>query len=61
MRGREKGDKETGAGGRGGAFTLRSYANAQFDATLDWNDLAEIRSRWSGTLALKGVMSAEDG
>ncbi|HZU76320.1 MAG TPA: alpha-hydroxy acid oxidase, partial [Dehalococcoidia bacterium] len=47
-------------GTRQGAFTLGSYVNGQFDPTFDWHDLERLRSRWQGTLALKGVLTAED-
>lgn len=32
----------------------------QFDATVTWHDLEQIRDQWPGTLCIKGVLSAED-
>jgi L-lactate dehydrogenase (cytochrome) len=53
--------KESGIGARAaGGVALGSYVNAQFDPSLDWDDLAELRKQWTGPLMLKGVMSAED-
>jgi len=34
--------------------------NAQFDSSLTWDDLADIRSRWSGKLLVKGPINADD-
>ena len=34
--------------------------NAQFDSSLTWADLAEIRSRWPGRLLIKGPINPED-
>jgi L-lactate dehydrogenase (cytochrome) len=34
--------------------------NAQFDSSLTWHDLAEIRSRWNGRLLIKGPVSPQD-
>lgn len=44
----------------GTAFSLSQYVNQQFDPSVTWDDLAWLRSIWSGPLAVKGVMSAED-
>lgn len=43
-----------------GAFALGRYVNEQFDPSVDWHDLAWFRSLWSGPLAIKGIMTAED-
>lgn len=44
----------------GVAFSLSQYVNQQFDPSVTWDDLAWFRSIWSGPLAVKGIMSAED-
>lgn len=44
----------------GGAFRLGAYVAEQFDPSVNWDDLAWLRSIWSGPIALKGIMSAED-
>jgi len=40
--------------------TLGGVAHRQFDASVDWDDLAWFRSLWSGPLLLKGVLSVGD-
>ncbi|MFC7405584.1 alpha-hydroxy acid oxidase [Georgenia alba] len=39
---------------------LPSMINSMFDPTLDWTDLAWIRSVWRGKLFVKGVLGPED-
>jgi L-lactate dehydrogenase (cytochrome) len=39
---------------------LSSWINTQFDTTLNWKDLAWIRSIWPGKLVLKGILDVED-
>ncbi len=34
--------------------------NAQFDSSLTWSDLEDIRSRWPGKLLVKGPINADD-
>ena len=43
-----------------GPLALGPFVNSQFDPSVSWDDLAWFRSIWSGPLALKGIMSAED-
>jgi len=43
-----------------GPLALGSFVNSQFDPSVSWDDLTWFRSIWSGPLALKGIMSAED-
>jgi L-lactate dehydrogenase (cytochrome) len=46
---------------RGLGFTsLANYVASQFDASLSWRDVAEMRKAWPGRLVLKGVVTAED-
>ena len=40
--------------------TLASAVNRVFDPTVTWDDLADLRSRWSGPLLIKGIMRADD-
>jgi L-lactate dehydrogenase (cytochrome) len=42
------------------AVTLADYVNAQFDASLSWDDLAWLRDRWPGPVILKGIQSVDD-
>jgi len=42
---------------------LRSVAQwtaAQFDPTLNWDDVAWIKEQWGGKLILKGILDVED-
>jgi L-lactate dehydrogenase (cytochrome) len=53
--------KESGLGVKSaGGVAIGSYVNAQFDPSLNWDDLAELRRQWTGPLMLKGIMSAAD-
>lgn len=42
------------------AISLMEYINAQFDATLTWDDAAEMISTWGGPFAIKGIMRGDD-
>lgn len=44
----------------GGPTSLADYVNGQFDRSLTWRDVEWLASEWSGPLAIKGVLSAED-
>ena len=46
--------------GTGKAVSIQDYFNTMLDTAMDWNTAASIRREWSGTFALKGVMSAAD-
>ena len=53
--------KDSGIGARAaGRVALGSYVNAQFDPTLNWDDVADLRKQWTGPLMIKGIMSAAD-
>ncbi len=41
-----------------GAF--RAWVDQQFDPSVTWDDLAWVRDQWDGSLALKGILDAED-
>ena len=42
------------------AATLAAGVNRSFDPRVTWDDLADLRSRWTGPLIIKGVMRADD-
>lgn len=43
------------------AVSLATYTTRQFSPSITWRDLEWFRSVWSGSLAIKGVLDAEDG
>jgi L-lactate dehydrogenase (cytochrome) len=43
-----------------GPTSLQDYINNQFDRTLNWKDVEWLASRWSGPLAVKGILRPED-
>ena len=40
--------------------SLASWTAEQFDATLNWGDLAWIKERWGGKLIVKGILDEQD-
>ena len=40
--------------------SLMNWTNSQFDPTLDWNKVKEIREMWNGSFILKGILDVED-
>jgi len=46
--------------GMEGVTELGRWIQEQFDTTLNWNDIAWIRSIWPGKLILKGILDVED-
>ncbi len=40
--------------------SLAAWTAQQFDASLNWRDLAWIKDRWGGKLIVKGIMDAQD-
>ncbi len=40
--------------------SLANWTNEQFDASLNWNDVARIKDLWGGKLVLKGILDPED-
>jgi len=40
--------------------SLASWTAEQFDATLNWDDLAWIKERWGGKLVVKGILDTQD-
>ncbi len=46
--------------GMEGVRSLAEWTAKQFDQALSWDDVAWVRSQWSGKLIVKGVMEVED-
>ena len=40
--------------------SLADWTASQFDPTLSWEDIAEIRKMWGGKIIIKGILDAED-
>jgi len=40
--------------------SLAAWTNEQFDASLDWDDVARIKEQWGGKMILKGILTPED-
>ena len=38
----------------------KAFIGSQFDASATWKDIAWLRTQWSGSILIKGVMCAED-
>ncbi|WP_315761623.1 alpha-hydroxy acid oxidase [Sphingomonas sp. Y38-1Y] len=47
-------------GDLGNDTTVIDYVNRQFDRSATWSDVAWLRARWKGRLAIKGLMTAAD-
>ncbi|SKD02207.1 FMN-dependent dehydrogenase, includes L-lactate dehydrogenase and type II isopentenyl diphosphate isomerase [Burkholderia sp. YR290] len=41
-------------------IAISKWVASQFDPTLSWDDIAEIKRLWGGKLILKGILNAED-
>ena len=39
---------------------FRAWVDAQFDPSVTWEDIAWVRSQWSGRLVVKGILDVED-
>ncbi len=50
----------TAAVARTGGMPFAQWVASQFDASVTWKDLEQIRARWKGKLIIKGIMDAED-
>jgi L-lactate dehydrogenase (cytochrome) len=46
--------------GRTGAVLSGSWANENYDRTLNWRDIDWVRGIWPGKLVLKGILDVED-
>ena len=40
--------------------SLADWTVSQFDASLSWSDVKEIRKQWGGKVIIKGILDAED-
>ena len=40
--------------------SLADWTVSQFDASLSWDDVKEIRKQWNGKVIIKGILDAED-
>ena len=62
MRARRRGfgNVEAFLKGRGGIMASGSWANENYDRTLNWRDIDWVRSLWPGKLVLKGILDVED-
>ena len=40
--------------------SLADWTVSQFDASLSWSDVKEIRKQWDGKVIIKGILDAED-
>lgn len=48
------------AGSADDAQSAMELAAAQFDSAVTWDDLAEVRSQWSGPLMVKGMLRPDE-
>ncbi|KAJ54264.1 lactate dehydrogenase [Actibacterium mucosum KCTC 23349] len=44
----------------GGAMSIGRYFTDMLDPSMDWDDVADMVSKWYGQFCLKGIMSVED-
>ena len=44
----------------GGAMSIGRYFTEMLDASMNWDDVAEMVRHWGGQFCLKGIMSVED-
>jgi L-lactate dehydrogenase (cytochrome) len=54
------GNLEKAVPGAGSPAAFRGWVDAQFDPSVTWDDVAWVRERWPGRLAVKGVLDPED-
>jgi L-lactate dehydrogenase (cytochrome) len=45
---------------RSGALASGTWANENYDRTLNWRDIDWVRGLWPGKLVLKGILDVED-
>jgi L-lactate dehydrogenase (cytochrome) len=62
LRGRRKtfGNLAGHVKGMDNVTSLSQWTNSQFDPTLNWKDVAWIKSLWPGKLILKGILDLDD-
>lgn len=39
---------------------FRAWVDKQFDASVTWDDIKQLRKEWGGNLVIKGVLTADD-
>lgn len=42
------------------SYTVVEYINTHLSSNISWDDAAQIRERWGGPFAIKGIVSADD-
>ena len=47
-------------GGSADFEAFKAYIGSQFDASVTWQDIAWLRSQWTGKILIKGVMTGDD-
>jgi L-lactate dehydrogenase (cytochrome) len=47
-------------GAPGTGPSVSAFVNQQFDRSLTWRDIEWVRSKWAGSLAIKGILRPED-
>jgi L-lactate dehydrogenase (cytochrome) len=57
---RSFGNVEAFLKGRGGIMRSGSWANENYDRSLNWRDIEWVRSLWPGKLVLKGILDVDD-
>jgi L-lactate dehydrogenase (cytochrome) len=50
----------TEAVARTGGMPFAQWIASQFDSSVTWKDLEQIRARWKGKLVIKGILDEED-
>lgn len=43
-----------------GAMSVAQFVGTLFDPSVTWDDVAEVRARWSGRLVVKGILDPAD-
>lgn len=46
--------------GMGNVTTVAQWVSTQFDPSLNWTDIEEVREQWPGKLIVKGILDPED-
>jgi L-lactate dehydrogenase (cytochrome) len=54
------GNLENAVPGARSPDAFRDWVDGQFDPSVTWDDIAWVRSKWSGRLVVKGVLDPED-
>ena len=54
------GNLERAVPGASTPAAFKEWVDSQFDPSVTWDDLAWVRDRWKGTIALKGILDPDD-